>query len=232
VPNPVDPQLAAKRLNQVLNVPRGFPLTHDTDVLERRYLIVDLDPVRYAEGQGQDCPTAAHELLFARRIARDHVRPFLADLGFGQPLVMLSGNGIHLVYQTQPAPARSGIADPGATVFRLLDERFTCLGLKIDPNTYTPARMLKVPGTLARKGEPARARPHRAARILEVPDGWRQPEQPPTCDSPSPAAAPRSEPDRRPDQARLERRAAKPAAPAEVPRLFDARPGSGGEPVH
>ena len=221
VPNPVDPALAAKRLNQVLNVPRGFGLTHDADVLQRRYLIVDLDPVRYTEAAGRERPTSARELVFARRVADRHVRPFLRSAGYGEPLVMVSGNGIHLAYRlSSPVPAGLPGADPLACVLALLAERFTCLGVTIDPNTYNPCRMLKVPGTLSRKGEPGHDRPHRPARIIEVPDGWREPEPPPRG----------GEPTERPP-ARVGRA---PAAPVADPaRLFDpGRPGSDGRPVH
>jgi len=227
VPNPVNPELAAKRMNTVLNVPRGFGLTHDADVLERRFLIVDLDPHRFTADAGQECPSAARELALARRIARGFVCPFLADVGFGRPLVMCSGNGIHLVYQTRPTPGREcGGADPIATVLRLVAERYSCVGVAIDTNTFNPCRMLKVPGTMTRKGEPTRDRPHRPARILEVPDGWREPHPAPAA----PAAAGR-ERDPEPDQARVERGRRKPAArPAPDAVLFDR--GSSGPPVH
>lgn len=180
IPNPVNPAVASRRLNTVLNVPKGFRLTHDEDVLERRFLIVDIDPTRYV-GQDQECPSSAHELIFARTVARDAVVPFLRAAGWPDPMVMLSGNGIHLVYQIVPAikvTEWGRVSDPLAAILGVLGDRFTCTGATIDSNTYNPCRMLKVPGTYARKGDATQRRPHRAARIIEVPNGWSAPDAP------------------------------------------------------
>jgi hypothetical protein len=241
IPNPVDPDLGLKRLNTALNVPRGFSLTHDAEVLERRYLIVDLDPRRLWLEIGldesrvtptQDAPTSGRELAFARRIADRHVRPFLADLGFPPPVVMLSGNGVHLVYRMTPLPGgHCGNRDPAAQILHLLDERFSCYGVKIDPNTYNPCRMLKVPGTAVRRGEASASRPYRTARILEVPDDWQPPGPAPRrlADEPTGAAsgavAPRVVASPRPGQPGVERPAAKRprTKPVEPTALFDAR---------
>lgn len=180
IPNPVNPTIAAKRINTVLNVPRGFALTRDDDIIECRFLIVDIDPCRLTEGN-ESCPSSAHELVFSRGIA-GHIRPYLRGQGHPDPIMMMSGNGIHLVYPLVPAiPGEHWrhVANPMAETLADLSARFSCLGAKIDTNTFNPCRMLKVPGTYARKGESTRSRPHRIARILEVPDEWRQPDTAP-----------------------------------------------------
>ena len=169
-PNPVSPILAAKRLNRVLDVHKGFALTHDSDVVERRYLVIDLDPARLhfdpvtdAYLPTQDVPTTARELAFALRVARGFIRPFLADLGFPDPVTMLSGNGVHLAYRIDSLPGgKVGSAiDPAAKLLALLHDRYSCAGVTVDANTYNPCRMLKVPGTTVRRGEPTRSRPQR-----------------------------------------------------------------------
>jgi hypothetical protein len=238
VPNPVDPAIAAKRLNTVLDVRKGFALTHDHDVTDRRFVIVDIDPRRHwyerpagdpLAGQGQEAPTHWRELGFALQTARRHVRPFLADLGLPSPITMLSGNGVHLIYPVT-MQAVGGI-DPAAKLLRMLAERYTCWGLAVDPNTYTPARMLKVPGTVTRKGSPSPGRPHRAARIIEVPNGWPAPAPVAAAPAADRVARPAGEPERRPEPPRpgVGRAAAKPAGPAERPALFDGdRPGTAG----
>lgn len=231
VPNPVDPAVAAKRPNRVLDVHRGFGLTHDADVVERRHLIVDLDPRRVvfdAAGEyrpDQNVPSSARELAFARRVADRHVRPFLAALGFRPPVVMLSGNGVHLVYQVEPTPGgKCGPHDHLGRLLQLLHGQFSCYGVTVDPDTYTPARMLKVPGTTVRKGESSRYRPHRVARIIETPDGWLQP-------APGPAPTSERRQDPRHPVTRVEQPPAKPAAPAtERPTLFE--PGGRRTPGH
>lgn len=199
IPNPIDPAFAAKRLNRVLDVHRGFTLTSDAEVIERRHLIVDLDPRRSritAEDVYEEngpWPSSARELAFARRIARRHVIPFLADLGLGRPVEMISGNGVHLVYQIPPSTGTAACtADPFAFVLRRLSEELSCWAVTIDANTYNPCRMLKVPGTIVRRGEPAPGRPYRTARIVRIPDGWTKPTAPrylPDCRQAGPKLA-------------------------------------------
>jgi hypothetical protein len=50
-----------------------------------------------------------------------------------------------------------------------LSQRFDTDAVKIDRAVFNPARLCKIPGTLARKGDSTGDRPHRRARILEVP---------------------------------------------------------------
>jgi hypothetical protein len=226
VPNPVNPAVAAKRMNVVLNVPKGFRLTHDEDIIERRYLMVDMDPRRLhldaPTSDDQKCPTTARELAFAKRTADRYVRPFLCALGFAAPIVMCSGNGIHLVYRYStplPTAAWGTLADPIAETLRTLSDRFTCFGVSIDADTYTPSRMLKVPGTIVRKGDATRPRPYRLARIIEVPDGWRAPDAPPDAPPGGAEPAEQHQPDGRVEaagQGRTPRRVSR-----DDPRLFD-----------
>lgn len=224
VPNPIDPAVAARRLNTVSDVRRGFSLTHDADIIDRRFVLVDLDPVRSFRGRpekdwnDQNAPSHWRELGFALEVARRYVRPFLAELGLPPPVTMCSGNGVHLVYRVT-MPTVDG-RDPAAALLRMLADRYTCVGLTLDANTYTPARMLKVPGTIARKGTVSPGRAHRAARIIEIPDGWPEPAAPPVAAG---ADQPRPEPGRAdgPGRPGVERRPA--AKPADRPALFDGR---------
>ena len=63
-------------------------------------------------------------------------------------------------------------ADDGGLVqhvLQALDARFSTERVKIDTSVYNAARICKVYGTLARKGDNRPDRPHRRAKILEVP---------------------------------------------------------------
>lgn len=228
IPNPIRPEIAARRLNTVLNVQRGFRLTHDEDVLERRFLIVDLDPRRVAaESDDQGRPTTARELVLARIAARDYVIPFLSRAGYAPPVIMCSGNGVHLVYRySAPLPlaswSRSG--DPVAATLADLSGRFSCYGLTIDSNTYNPCRMLKVPGTLSRKGDSSPERPYRLSRIITVPDGWRDPAAPPA------PAGDGQPPEQRQPNGKVGAKAA--TRRADHPALFDRGHSTHGAPVH
>ena len=160
VPNPVNPALLARCPNRAEEV-RGHrvKLTTDADVLERRYLLVDFDPDR-ADGNG-DQPSTDDELGFAD-CASTVVEIDLTHAGWRKPIRMASGNGVHLVFPlTSPLPAKMpGLdADPLREVLAVYREWKFCGCVTVDANTYTAARMLKVPGTWARKGSAAAGRP-------------------------------------------------------------------------
>jgi hypothetical protein len=77
-----------------------------------------------------------------------------------------SGNGYYLLYRIDLP------ADDGGLVKRVLlalAQRFDTDAVKIDPAVFNPARICKVPGTWARKGDNTPERPHRESRLLEVP---------------------------------------------------------------
>src|SRR5205823_1454936 len=54
-------------------------------------------------------------------------------------------------------------------VLAALAERFDDDRVKLDRGVFNPARILKLYGTLAAKGDDTRARPHRLSRILKTP---------------------------------------------------------------
>lgn len=181
-PNPVHPDLLARCPNREEEYRHGrYALTTDADIIERRYLFVDLDPDR-ADGVG-DQPSTADELA-ASMLAAVEVVEELRPLGWAWPAWMCSGNGTHLLFPlSAPAPpaGKSSAVDPLREVLSLLrmsNFRGRDLPVQLDANTYTAARMLKVPGTWAKKGEATATRPYRTATILEIPDGWPAPSAP------------------------------------------------------
>lgn len=158
--NPVLPSLLARAPKNKLRRAGNGDTTSDKDVLERRALLVDVDPVRPAGISSDDAEhDAALELV--RRIRDD-----LTALGWPLPLLADSGNGGHLIY------AIGLPREDGQIVKRVLAElsrRYTTATLKIDEKVYNAARITKMYGTLTRKGEDTPDRPHRLARVLEAP---------------------------------------------------------------
>ena len=77
-----------------------------------------------------------------------------------------SGNGYHLLYRIDLPAADGGLVE---RVLKSLAARFDNEHVKIDQSVYNPARICKLPGTMARKGDHTEARPHRRAKLLEVP---------------------------------------------------------------
>lgn len=153
--------------------PAFFKLTADADVPTRRWLIIDVDPIR-AEGFKKDSATD-EEKAGAVEVA-DRVRGFLAGERWPAPLVMDSGNGVHLYYrlpEAQPGgPVADSAADPLATLLLLLKATFGNDAAEIDTTVYNSSRIMKVPGTWSRKGPGSPDRPHRQSAVLEVPNEW------------------------------------------------------------
>jgi hypothetical protein len=157
--NPLNPDLLARRCNRVDWANEG-ELAKDKDVLRRRWLLVDADPVRDTLVSATDAEKAlALETVTA-------VRDYLRGTGWPAPILADSGNGYHLLYRVDLP------ADDGGLVQRVLAalaRRFDTDRVHIDRSVFNPARICKMPGTVARKGDHTPSRPYRRARLLEVP---------------------------------------------------------------
>jgi hypothetical protein len=159
-PNPVNPALLARAANRVVDQGKGDSLTAANDILARRWLLVDLDPVRPANISSTD-----EELGLALARAVD-LRGCLADLGWPAPLYASSGNGAHLMYRIDLP------ADDDTLVMRTLAAlaaRFDDDRVRVDQKVFDPNRIWKVYGTVAAKGDNTPERPHRLATVLDAP---------------------------------------------------------------
>jgi hypothetical protein len=156
--NPVNPALLARANNRLRDMQAGDPATADSDISGRRWLPVDCDPVRPS---GISATDAEHDLALAR--ARE-MRVYLQARGWPEPLLADSGNGAHLLYRVD-LPADDGGLVEGALA--ALAFRFTDALVTVDQKNFNPARIWKLYGTLAAKGDPMPERPHRLSRLME-----------------------------------------------------------------
>lgn len=147
-------------------------LTGDEDVTARRFLIIDIDPVRPKEFK--KCCATDDEKRAAKAVA-DQVRQCLLGNGWPLPLVIDSGNGYHLYYRL-PEPLTGGridsTTDPIACLLRVLKAKFDTPAAEIDSTVFNPSRVMKVPGTPSKKGPDTKDRPHRTSAVIEVPNDW------------------------------------------------------------
>jgi hypothetical protein len=160
--NPVKSTLLA-RANNRLRHSKDQPTTSDVDITARHWILIDCDPVRVSEISSSD---EEHEAGLA--LARS-IRNALSDLGWPDPIYADSGNGGHLLYRIDLP------ADDGGLVQRMLQaiaQGFDTEAVKVDQNVFNAARISKLYGTWARKGDdsPELGRPHRLSQILEAPD--------------------------------------------------------------
>ncbi|MEO8132036.1 MAG: hypothetical protein ABJF23_26655 [Bryobacteraceae bacterium] len=161
--NQIEPALLGRGYNRLKE--RAEYTTADNNVLRRRWLPVDLDPVRPA---GISASDEEHEAAInrARTIAEEMQNEW------GRPVIADSGNGGHLLYGIDlPNDEESLRFIAGALAE--LDRRYSDAVVKVDISCSNSARIWKAYGTVARKGDSIPGRPHRLSRILEVPDDKR-----------------------------------------------------------
>jgi hypothetical protein len=157
--NPVKPDRLARRANRVDWAGEG-ELAADKDILCRRWLLIDADPQRDSKVSSTDAEkAAAHGVIL-------EVRDYLGGRGWPAPVLGDSGNGYHLLYRIDLPADEGGLVQ---RVLLALAQRFDTDAAKIDQSVFNPSRLCKVPGTLARKGDSIPQRPHRRAKLLEVP---------------------------------------------------------------
>jgi hypothetical protein len=136
--------------------------TADNNIVGRRWLPIDLDPVRPAgiSSSDEEHAAAVHR---ARLIAADMQKEW------GQPIIADSGNGAHLLYRIDLPNEQDGLTFVSGALAEL-DRRYSDRVVKVDVTSANAARIWKAYGTVARKGDSIPDRPHRVSRILEVPN--------------------------------------------------------------
>ena len=156
--NPVNPDLLARAVNRLRPAGRN-PTTADTDIVRRRWLLIDCDPRR---ASGVSSSNSEHESALAK--ARE-IRDGLSSLGWPDPIMTDSGNGAQLMYRIELP------ADDGELVRRVIGEiaKASSEQVAIDTSVHNPARIWRLPGTMNCKGDSIPERPHRMARLLEEP---------------------------------------------------------------
>jgi hypothetical protein len=158
--NPVNRALLARAANRLRVVGKNDALTTDADIINRRWLPIDVDPVR---PRGISSTKEEHDAALALAL---QIRDALRDQNWPDPILGDSGNGGHGLYNI-------GLpANDGGLIKRCLAalaRRFDQDAVKIDQAVFNPARIWKLYGTVSRKGDNLPDRPHRLARLIEVP---------------------------------------------------------------
>ncbi len=161
--NVVNPALIARRANRIkMHLSRSDATTSDADIVRRRWLPIDIDPVRPS---GVSSTDAEHELALRKA---EEITGWLSGLGFSEPVTGDSGNGAHLLYRID-LPNDAPSTQLVKAVLVTLDFLFSDTGVTVDTANYNAGRIWKLYGTLAKKGDHTPERPHRRSRILSVP---------------------------------------------------------------
>jgi hypothetical protein len=162
----IDPRLLARAFNRLKPTDLS---TSDKDVKVYRWLPVDLDPIRPS-----GIPSSDKELQSAMDLREEVAEWVVGELGFPKPIKAMSGNGAHLLFPLPDLPTSK--LDFIKHTLQGLSERFNNEAVTVDTSVFNPARIWKLYGTTARKGDqvPAgpnrEARPHRLAYIDDMGD--------------------------------------------------------------
>lgn len=159
-PNVVDPDLSARSYNRIS--PWAPLTTMDSHILRRRWLLIDIDPVR-PSGISSTNEQVQNAQSLANTIAN-----MLEFEGWPRPYINASGNGAHVFYPIDE-PNTDEVRDSIQAFLQALDSRFKALGCEIDGSMFNAARIIRVPGTWARKGDDTPTRPHRRAHCISAP---------------------------------------------------------------
>ena len=160
--NPVNPALIARSANRLTSYAKQT--TADGDIVGRGWLPIDIDPQRPA---GVSASQAEKEAACA---LAEEVKTYLCQAcGWSQPVVADSGNGMHLLFPVD-LPNDNPSRDLFRKILQALDFLFSTDKAKIDLTTFNAARIMKLYGTMAVKGDHTTERPHRRSSILSFPE--------------------------------------------------------------
>lgn len=160
--NPVNRSLLSRSANHLTKYASNT--TSDKDVERRTTLMIDIDPKRPA---GISATDDEHKKALDKIFV---IKDYLSKQGFGEPVICDSGNGGHLFYDID-LPNNKESAELVKKVLEALDLKFSDEWSEVDKTTYNAARITKLYGTIACKGDDTADRPHRQSYIIEAPEG-------------------------------------------------------------
>ncbi|MDO9549358.1 MAG: hypothetical protein Q7J03_00125 [Methanoregula sp.] len=162
--NEVNPALFSRRANRIkMRLGKKESSTSDADILHRRWLPIDIDPLRPS---GVSSTDEEHGLALAKA---EEIARWIAGLGFPEPIRADSGNGAHLLYRID-LPNDDAATALVKACLTTLDTLFSDERVSVDTANFNAARIWKLYGTVSRKGDSTPERPHRRSCIISAPD--------------------------------------------------------------
>ncbi|MBN2196842.1 MAG: hypothetical protein JW751_28815 [Polyangiaceae bacterium] len=162
--NPIDPRIADRYERGYWGAAHAGRAS-DKDVLARRAIYVDVDPVR-----PKGISATADERSAAHDAARQ-IHQWLADvlgprcLAFGS-----SGNGYFILVAIVLEPIDAVQIPRLRTFLERLHRRYGSARAKVDSTVINPARLMPAGGTWKRKGADTPERPHRLTSLVCRPE--------------------------------------------------------------
>nr|VFJ75703.1 MAG: hypothetical protein BECKFW1821C_GA0114237_108512 [Candidatus Kentron sp. FW] len=158
--NRIDPQLLGRYCNRIESF--ATDTVTDSNVIRRRWLLIDFDPAR------PKATSATDQQLATAREQAAVCRQSLNAKDWPEPLVAESGNGCHLLYPIDlPNDTESRNLVKGALAG--LAQRFDTETVTVDQSVFNAGRITKLYGTVATKGDHTGLTPWRVSRLVEAP---------------------------------------------------------------
>lgn len=166
--NPCLPELLARAANRLRAADAKSPTTADKDIKCVRWIPIDLDPVRPSGISSSD-----EELARAIKLRNEIWRWLKEKWGIEPAVPAVSGNGAHLLIRIPDSdfdrtnPGESEVVGLVKGTLAAIAAAFPPekTGVEIDQKVFNPARIWKLYGTTARKGDHTKERPHRKSYI-------------------------------------------------------------------
>ena len=152
----IDPRLIGRAFNRLK--PSDLT-TSDHNVKAFRWLPIDLDPIRPAGISSSDS-----ELKAAMDMREEVAGWMVSEMGFPRPIKAMSGNGAHLLFRLADMPVNDETESFIRRLLNGLAVRFNNDAVTIDQTVFNPARIWKLYGTTARKGDHVPASRYREER--------------------------------------------------------------------
>jgi len=158
VMNDIDP---AKFIDREMLTIQYSDLTKDSDIIRRRWILIDFDPKRSSNVSSTDSEkTAAFDL-------RNTVHEYLQQHAFPAGCFADSGNGCHLLFRVD-LPNDETTQALVKSLLSALAAKFDTDAVSIDVSVHNASRITKLYGTTARKGEITEDRPHRRSSVRQA----------------------------------------------------------------
>jgi hypothetical protein len=154
--NPVIRALLARRANR-LDYALSSALTGDQHIVKRRWLLIDVDPVRPS---GVSSTDQEKEEAWNRT---ERIMDYLAKRGWPEPVIADSGNGFHLLLRVELPVKDNGLVQ---RLLNTLADKFDDEAVIIDRDVFNPSRISRLYGTLTAKGDSIPERQHRLGKII------------------------------------------------------------------
>ena len=164
--NEIDPDCYGRRqYNRIIKQPKST--TNDNDIVRRRILFIDFDPVRPSDTNATD-----EQLKMAEERMKSTVR-HLRDVGFPNPIIAMSGNGYHCYYKID-LPNDAETRSLFERFFQSLDKSFGGSKVDIDNTVFNASRIAKIIGATSTKGADTPERPQRESVFTYIPPVFKE----------------------------------------------------------